>query len=253
MSEIDRYIPIADIQTPRIRTQIDLPYHLEDRIGLNTKYLQTLIQIAGIKHVRISTENTKTPETKVSITGINNDGSAIAGKAKAESISTHSQSLQPDNPKLTSSKNYSWPSLNIVLNPNETRDQLLDSSGNNYSELKNPNNWSREINKAIKNAIRNAGRKNLVETTPTLLDGMWIAGLGFSLTPFLSSQFPDPHNILFHYGMRYFSQTFVIFTENFQKGEGYRLSLIAGYELDRFALLQAYSRLKPVVVPLEKN
>ncbi len=77
------FTPITNIQKSRIRTSVELPYHLETQVGLDIRYLQTMLQIAGIKHINITTDNNgEISKTEIQTVGLNRDGSALAGKQR---------------------------------------------------------------------------------------------------------------------------------------------------------------------------
>lgn len=254
MTERTQYIPISEANTPRIRTTATLPFHLEDRIGLDIEYLTRLIHIAGFQSIKVTTDNEgETSSTVVQTVGFGKNGTAIAGKGKINKVPTYSQKTENQsmsNPNWTSrfleTKHTIWPFLTVEINNNEIKQRILQSD----QVVTNPSNWAIEINKAIKEAVRKEGMKNLVLTKPKLWDFMWLGSFGISCVSIFNGGNPF-FSIPFNELIRNLSVS-EGFTniENFQKGQGYRLSLFPGYELDRAIALQIHSRSKPIVVPL---
>jgi hypothetical protein len=219
---------------------------------LDVKSTAILAQLSGITTINVSNRATDKYSLKpaVQVVGINDDGSAIAGIAKTKHEPTHTAMLDINN-KSPLLKNGIWHNLNINLNTETLRENILNKSTNDYSQLNDPQNWSAQIDQAIKDAVRNVGTKNLIGTSPRIGD---ITIIGIIMMGSILSNYGKLvlENALLFNGVRIFSSLTSNNTENFRTGTGIRLSLLPVIELERWLLLQTYSRIRPVAVALEK-
>ncbi len=119
MPEIEsRFIPMPEANTRRIRTLATLPFKLEKQVGLDTKYIERLMQIGGINTLRILSDHEgERSSTSAQVVGLGSDGSAIAGKCISTTISISSGKLS-NNYMTRYCKQASWTHLDITLNIN---------------------------------------------------------------------------------------------------------------------------------------
>lgn len=244
------YVPMTDANTKRVRTSATLPFHLENEVGLNTKRIQTLLQIGGLRSIKISSKNDgERSSASLQTVGFGKDGSALAGIGKVSVVPTYSDSLEPLEFSAESKQKY-WPSLNLTLNNNELKQRMLQSD----LRVSDPANWANEIDKAIKKAVRHVGTKNLLDMSKTNFgEKLFLANHLLALTAFTFSPDHDASRLVFWELMRIglYSNLFTDI-ENFQRGEGYRLSILPGLELDRAIILQIATRAKLVAKDISK-
>jgi len=128
MSEkLSPYTPMSEAKTARVdSTGATLPFHLQERVGLNTKYLTTLMQIGGIGTLKIVSDNNgETSKTSATMVGFTRNGEAYAGKAKIDSVPSSNHNLTDIN--SPDPKQSSWPKLNLTLNIPEMKQRILRS------------------------------------------------------------------------------------------------------------------------------
>ncbi|HWA52218.1 MAG TPA: hypothetical protein VG895_04140 [Patescibacteria group bacterium] len=249
----ERIQSIGNAQSSRVRTEVQLPYGQEDSIGIDTTYATQLIHLAGFRHLKIvSKNNGDVSSVEAQIIG-RSGNSAIMGATKVNEVAIQSNELNPDKHIKGNSKHYSWPELQVNLNTSEIRQRINDKG----LATKNSSEWSNQINLAIKQAIRKQGTEHLLLSKTTLTDkldgfqivlcfGSIIAGEAYPIYPTIIIGLTQGARIV-----RSFENLQGL--ENFKEGRGYRLSLIPGIEIDRWLLLQAYSRVKPLVAPLNNK
>lgn len=152
--------PLPDAQTDRIKSDINLPHFLKpEQIGLNTKAIERLLQLAGFNRLIITTKATDTSQTEVMPLGHTKNGKgageAYAGKARMDTvpIQTHEVRKADD-----FDRNQTWPDLVVDINLEEIRQNSQEIIQN----LRDIKLWAQEINDALIQAVLSAGIDNLM-------------------------------------------------------------------------------------------
>ena len=254
--------PLSDVyhRSQRLRVDIPFPSWVEtEQIGINLPKTERLMNVGGMKHVRIvgETNGEKTIAMPTGI-GIAPDGSRYAGmmgaKESAKTLSLES-SLNPKRPIL---KNAEWTSTTIRLNLEEIQRQIEDKRMN----LRKADSWTPYLDGALRWGIRKAGSEHLL-TNFTWSQKCFFFFVNIHNTVLLSSnldilsilekippKIPHVTEILFWTGVNaVFVSLFepIIFGREDKTGSGYRISLIPGYEIDRAVVLQVLSRTNKLV------
>lgn len=149
---VENYIPLPEASTQRIRATLTLPYHMEEEIGLNVKRTEFLCQLGGIEFISIKNNNDR--PTPV-IVGFTNQGTAMAGFSATESISKY-QNIDKSKGLPYSA---SWSALDVSINNDEIRFKLDIEK----KDSKDPGNWSKIIDRSLKESITSASFQNLVK------------------------------------------------------------------------------------------
>ena len=93
MQDRFRFTPLPEANTPRVRTVVDLPFGVEERLGIRLSAINWLLQLGGINHLRIETEKGDTSKPNMMIVGTNAQGVAYGGAAKSEMVPTYDTDL----------------------------------------------------------------------------------------------------------------------------------------------------------------
>jgi hypothetical protein len=241
-----------------VRTHLPLPFHLDEQVGLDLGRIHTLLQIGGYKSLRINAKNDGDSGRNVTaqIIGVNSDGSAIAGAIKTKSRSSEEYSINQSPIRLR--KQSSWPDLTITLDQQELQRRILDGK----DSVHNPKPWATELNTSIKKGLQRAGIKNLLGV-PLHERVLWLStyaiDTAFSISHTLGSKTPTlDYFITDAIGRMIFVSTFYIFLDSLfsgpeRAGNGRRLSVFRGWELDRAVALSAVGFMSTLVKELPKQ
>ena len=160
MSAERKFVPMSEANTGRLRTTATLPFQLQEEVGLNVKRLHTICQVAGFRHLRIQNDQEgETSQSVPQVIGIDNDGTAIAGKAKIKRAPTFHVDYSPTSKYMEYWKQSVWQNLTISLNTEEMKQRILLSD----ESVGNPTRWGEEINGALKKAAIKEGTRHLVK------------------------------------------------------------------------------------------
>jgi len=163
MERNNSFIPLSEAQTERLRINLRLPFKLEEEIGLNVRRIQTLLQIGGIKCLKIKNdESLERSKSNMTVVGIGGRGEALAGIARSQDIPLSKLCLTGSNE--TDCKQAKWLHAEICLNTEEIKTKLL----NNAKDVRKSGNWVRFIDKILKSNILKAGSQHLLGDLTTL-------------------------------------------------------------------------------------
>src|SRR5260221_13089202 len=243
------YTPMSEANTDRITVTATLPFHLEKRIGLNTKYIHTLLQSGRIKDVKItSDQDGETSKAVTQIVGMGRDGSALAGKTKTNTIPTSNYNLDPKNNFYL--KQGSWPSLDIIMNVSEMKQRFLQFG----EKVTDPKTWQKGIDQSIREAIIKSGTKHLTSGL-TRSEKFGSSGILFAYSVgIVGFAYNQNLNTLAWASIlatvTYLNEAMELGLE--KPGSGLRFNLFMGKEIDRALALNVYGRLKPIAKSLSK-
>lgn len=245
MSKESIFTPLPQAQTRDLRTYVQLPFGLENRIGINIPVVKTLCQLGGVEHLQlISFSDGNTSNSEMNIVGMGSDGAAVTGFGKVKVAEKSIQENTPGNMHAISQV-MQWSSLKIAINTNEQKHRFLEAN----KDARDPVIWAKELNISIKKGIIFAGFENLL-TKNTLLDLVNLANYPYDFLRNLN----DPEKII----PRILSSTIFV---NLLLGlfgiitkQKTRLSLfIGGFQPDRFLALTALATTNTLVKPLDQK
>lgn len=249
------YTPIPEANTGRIRSTVVLPFRLEEQIGLNTKKIEVLCQIAGISHLKIQNEEQgRTTQVVPQILGVDGQGTAVSGAASVSKVPTFRNSHESGEPTIF--KPERWAGVTIRINSEEIKNRLLKAD----QIVNKVDPWAKEINSALKRSIRDSGVRHLMS-----LEGFEkiVPVIIYSLDIFLASgeiwkgapeQFLP--NLIYQAtfsGVYWNFYRSVFGSGPEKKGRGSRITMSLGPEIDRVAVLYLASLGRPVAKKLAKS
>lgn len=224
----ERFTPLPDANTNRVRTTLKLPYHLEDQIGLNLHSIETLCQIAGITDIKIFQN---TDKVQPQIVGITSYGAAFAGASRT-SVDRFSISNRIDD-FIKGAPCGQWSHLEIGIREQEAV-ALLESQ---KKDIKDPKNWSALLDAGIKNGIISSGAETLIKRNPkNLIYSLVYAA--YVANNIAAKDYKDLFTVLALLGAADKAVAIKVFGPE-RSGEGARWSLFLDGvpELDRMAVL----------------
>jgi len=245
-----QYQPITDANTGRLTVKLNLPFGLGDEIGLNVDQLRVLCQIAGFKHLLIESQrNPRISKSIPTIVGINSHGEGYAGRIASDTVPTANHEFGEIS-SHQSFKNAKWRNLRISLNLHEIQQRILLSE----EDVRIAENWVKELNQALADAIIKAGLKHLLLTLDKLnlfmVNFAWI----FRFTDILSGNSKSFFlSVLCDAILWNLAGPLRSGKEDFENGEGYRMSIFFGVELDRAALLLFLAKSSVLVGEIEPD
>lgn len=241
------FIPLPDAQSEKIRINLDLPSFIDKhKIGLNLSATESMMQMGGVKHLRISTETEgETTSQEVNIVGFTNQGEAFAGKAKTTNIPTaqYDSDLNNDGRNMISHCS-EWINVNTTFNIDELATRI--SQDKRWSEgIRSTDAWASYLNKDIKKSIAKEGTHHLVfGLTRSQLLYMAIMDVPF-----------PPYNNISHVIHSFLLGNTIgnVLGHVLAKlnAEDARYSLFFGPEVDRAAILNIMAKVKTLVKKIE--
>lgn len=143
-----------------VRITLDLPPFVDqERIGINVRRIQTMMQVGGIRSLHIYDSDSAVSKVNPNVGGFNLDGSLVAVGAHAieevpvfETATEHvlfSQSLMHSG---------QWADAKIKIN----RSEIMDRMGNDKVNLRSTDRWSTELDDAVRQGISRIGSRYLV-------------------------------------------------------------------------------------------
>lgn len=235
MPKLERgFVPIDEVNTGKVRFAVDLPHYLDrTQIRANTERIESLMKLGGVAHLRIETYDDDRVASVPIILGHDSQGEAYAGKAASKS--------ETKNITLERRRGRGSPKVNALA-----KIDIQAISAKASDNLRSPEIFAREIDRAVLDAIRKAGNTSLVKQgfphdayqlsiygVNRLIFGLENAG---SVEGFATDS-------LLMYGI--LSPIFGLIARVYGRHD--RFSLFTGPQLDRWGVLQARTRLQHVV------
>lgn len=263
MSIENQFVLMPEAQTERIRTVAKLPFGIENDIGMNISKLQIALQLGGIDHLKIlsETEGEKS-SVSTSIVGMDAQGNAYAGRSKMNVVPVSSSEVSNTEGEEFR-KQTQWLNLSISLNTEELKQRLMTSG----KSVRKPQYWAIEINKALKREINKNCIRHLVGDfsvfekilVPLVYADDIAHSMNMGLLNIMTRTFsPQPLNVLSLLGNLTYSGIFFSAWDSMvygpeKKGQGRRISLFLGYEIDRAALLLVHTSTSTFAKASEKS
>lgn len=240
-----KFTPLNEVSTDRINTLVSLPFGLSEKVGINTRFIQALLQIGGIRQLNIIGDwDGKTSQVVPTIVAMDSRGSALAGRVEINQAPV--QDYEVESNKKKSFSQSKWTDLDLKLNLAEIQRIIRDKD----CDVREPIAWAKEIDKALRQGIISAGMDNLLHNLSTydkfislfMYVGLFLIAAEASPIHLMLDKF-NPHAPSFGVIFSYFLSAGIPLTifESFygveRSGEGRRISLVIGPELDRALVL----------------
>lgn len=246
-----KFVPIAEASTDRIKTNLYLPFNLDEKIGLNLGRIGAMMQLGGFKHLTISREpEEKTSSTIPTIVGMSGSGDAIAGKVKSKIVETYNNDFSLERNELRS---HTWSDLKLRINTHEIQQRVLLSERN----VRDATTWASEIDEALTKGIVRAGFDYLIHTRSNMDKvGMSVSyvlyGAALVVNKLLlgtSFAIPGYLGALAAYNLGFLHMQ----VGREKRGTGQRLSVFIDYELDRAIVLRLVGKLSTLAKALPEK
>jgi hypothetical protein len=155
--EISLLTPLPKAQTKNLRTSVQLPFRLENQLGINIPLTQELCQLGGVSHLKIISVDGEISSRAMNIVGMGSDGVALTGFGRVQTAEKSTHENIPGNMDAISQAQ-KWSNLTIKNNTNEQKQRFLEEE----KDLRDPGIWAEELSVAIKKGIILAGFENLL-------------------------------------------------------------------------------------------
>lgn len=164
MSETkNRYIPLDEAWSPRVRLNIKLPNYVgQSNIGVNVSALEKLCRMGGIEHLRVSTVNDQdTSQFVPTVAGFDSQGNAYAAKTGVK-VEVPTSTYDTEDDELTETRPHAVRTINVGLNLNTNEIAERIRRDERWSTgVRSADGWSHYLNKDIKKAVSATGAKHL--------------------------------------------------------------------------------------------
>lgn len=244
---------MSEVYSQSIVSNLALPFHLEDQIGLNVKKAEWLAQLGGIRSVFIKNDSSgETSKVQGTVVGMNGDGSAMAGATKVDYMPTSSLEMKQDKYKIQSAR---WANIIIKINTEELKERLLRSD----KVVSKTGTWVPYINTAIQKEMRKAGNKQLLSMLPAdYFSFFWFNG--WSLYESIKTHIDNPNPLIIGASFIGWNILYGIFINTLDtltygaenRGDGKRYTFGIGLEPDRAVVFNLAFLGKPLIKDLSK-
>jgi len=247
MSKESAYISaseLGEIEHPRIVWRVALPdYAPAENILVNVDRLNRLAWLGGMESLRVSSYSGDTTQVSAEAGDINEQGAATAiMKGSVTKAKTYKTAVDNSSEGFLTS-GLAWTKGKVQLNITEIDEKVLRKSN-----LRDPKEWSRQLDKALRPAVRESswhsltGKASNITLTPFLLALFSAANLPFDGLSI--GLLKDDLTALAVYNL--------IVLPGVDKLQGRELSerkqtLIPGYPLDRYLAVNVLSRTSPLI------
>jgi hypothetical protein len=260
MSKEYNYVSVAELaeaDDPSLVWRVPLPdYAPTEQIMVNVHRLGRLAHLGGMESLRIDGYVGDITQVTPEVDAVDDQGTATATvKGSISKPETFKTSLSRfDDAELP--YDYEWTSGKVSLNIAE-----LDERVARRTKLRDPKEWSRQIDKALRGGVRTNSWESLVSKAPS--DYKWSGvpfltgvGLGTVLRSATKGQLGvgdagSAAMLLSSYGLVLRHLSFKLFRMGEFRGRfsDKKHTLIPGPPLDRYLVLNLLSRTQPVVKP----
>lgn len=147
---------MSEIESDSIFSTLNLPFAMQDRVGLNVKKAERLAQLGGIRSVILKNDpNGETTKVERQIVGMNPDGSALSGASKVSYAPTSFSELDQDKIPHHAAR---WGDLSIMFNTQEMKHRLLHMN----QTVTKGTTWARALDEAVRRELLKAGNHQLL-------------------------------------------------------------------------------------------
>ncbi len=259
MSHESDFWPLTMANTRRIRTNVELPFGLEERVGVDVRRTQAMMQLGGIRHLKLQSEEGETSKVSGIVVGVDRQGGAVSGGIRSETVPVSTSKAEFTRGQKWR-KQATWKDIKVTLNVEEAKRRFLDEGG----DVRRPERWAQHVDKAVRGAVVSQGVRHLVDTSTyeKVLFGIAYAGgiataggVGLGDIIFHTAK-PHPPTIEGIVGQfiligAFWSVWDLLSFGPERPGEGRRISLFVGTEPDRALALGIMAALGPVAKVLK--
>lgn len=161
------FVPVPEtreFESEHFRWDVNFPEYVpEEQIGVNIGRIERLARLGGIEHTRISCKIGEITSHEVEIVGVQDDGTAIAGKSgkadKASLSETVVEGRKRDSSFGIGFPEYEWGDAQVKINTVEIANRIMK----NDWDLRHPTSWTHHLNKGIAKGLRAAGKEQLYD------------------------------------------------------------------------------------------
>jgi hypothetical protein len=239
------YIPVpelGDLEESRLIWRVNLPdYAPAENILVNVDRINKLAWLGGMESLRVSSYDGNTTQVSAEIGGIDNNGTATAvmkgavAKAKTFEVDNAAQSA--------SLQRYGWSKNRVNLNIPEIDERVARSTN-----LRDPNEWSKQLNKALKPAIRESSWQSLIQQSSSKMTIPLAVGINtpfYELLKVFGSQIQ--FNALGIYALSAFVMSPLLGHRYGIPVREQKHTLVPGFPIDRYLAVSAFSRVNPLI------
>lgn len=161
--EKPKFIPIQEASTNRVNLHgiVFPPFVEKNRIGINARRIERLMDIGGIKTLAVKTVTGETSNEMPTVVGMTEKGEALAGKKAVKTIvpvfDSRSSNSDADVPMA-----FRWADANIVINMDEVS-QRLEQQKKWQNGVQSVPGWAYYVDKAITEGVSKTGNNNLTK------------------------------------------------------------------------------------------
>jgi hypothetical protein len=249
MSKKENVVPFSEVNfnSNRVNLNFNLPEWVNmEQVGVNLSRLEFLMNIGGIKNLTVKGVSGEVSKTYLTSVGSAPDGSNYAGGlgTKDKKDLSNGKLLNRDLGRI---QNTRWGNYQVDFNISEIQGIIQ----NKKLTLKDGNNWRPILDEGLRKEVSNLGTKNLLSFSKNQLIETFLYNVG----P-IFWVLKNPEILIWGIPMNTIMQTMfrlsdgTIDTIENGKGEGYRLSLIPGLEIDRALVLSVAAAGKPILTDM---
>lgn len=247
------YIPaseLGDFESERVIWRLNLPnYAPAENIGVNVGRLDRIARLAGFESLRIGTYAGDVTSVKPEIDGVGNDGSVTASMSTTVSkAETQKISVEPEGESI---EEYTWTNGQVSLNMAEIDNRVGEKGVN----LRDPKQWAKEINAAMRQGINNVARNNIIER-PTLRSKLRVPAylvICWASLDVMGLDKPDnlPELLAFVAEYQFIADPIACGVINNNSPKDRKWSAVPGVQLDRLAAIKGLARVHPLVKKID--
>ncbi len=235
MAKSEQFLPINEASTEHINFALDLPQYLDrGKIRSHTSRIQSMIGLGGIKNLKVETFEADRVSASPLIVGGDSEGGAYAGKVGTPTMNEdiESQGIRGEN------------AVNVRVRVDvQALASKISSEG-----LRSEAAWAREIDKLVLQGIRAGSVESLLKKNVSFDLVTKTPPFGMStLASTISNGFTEavsPDDLLLRYAVQLPAMYLI---DKVLFGSEQRASLVWGPQVDRWAILQARTRMQHVV------
>jgi hypothetical protein len=255
MERKTKFVPIAEASTKRLKLQgVTFPPFVDtNKIGVNTRYIERLMDIGGINTLTVQGVQGDTSSETPTVVGMTEQGGALAGKKSAKTIMPIFEGKGEYDAHLPAQFRF-VENAQVLINVDEVS-QRLQNEKKWKDGVRSVSGWSHHVDKAITEGVEEIGTRNLVTKGPEWRAFLWNTAftLGYSVE---NLQYESLKRVgLDGIGYALFINIFMTLV-NKARNRNFlsHASLIYGPQLDRALILKAAAKTGKVVkeIPPQK-
>jgi len=249
MSKNTAYIPasdLTDLEHPRIVWRLALPdYAPAENILVNVDRLNKLAYLGGMESLRIAAYDGDATQVSPEVNSVDQQGAATAtmkgSVSKAKTYKADASTFENDS--VAVAYDYQWAKGTVALNV-----PGIDEAVARKSHLRDPKQWSRQLDKALRAGVRESSWESLISKSTNKSQLIQVAGILTVINIMFDGLNSDK---LISDDLRIYPRFLAInYIINKIAGNNFsdrKHSLIVGLGLDRYFAVDAATRLFPII------